>query len=84
MRPPAQALTQVEQLVVVVRGRAERDAGKSQHVVERDVELDGAVLEATAPQPRNAFTQQQGNAPAIGLDAPLNGADDPRKSVEQL
>ena len=34
--------------------------------------------------PRGAFTQQQGGAPAIGLDAPLGGADGPRGRVERL
>ena len=53
-------------------------------VTEGDVELDGAVLEAAAPQPRGAFAQQQGAAPAIGLDAPFGGADGPRGGVERL
>ena len=84
VRLAAQVLPQVEQLVVVVRGGAERDAGKPRHLTEGDVELNGAVLEAAAPQPRGAFTQQQGGAPAIGLDAPLGGADGPRGGVERL
>jgi hypothetical protein len=58
--------------------------GTPRHLTEGEVELDGAVLEAAAPQPRGAFTQQQGGAPAIGLDAPLGGADGPRGRVERL
>ncbi len=84
VRLAAQVLPQVEQLVVGVRGAAERDAGKPRHFTEGDVELDGAVLEAAVPQPRGAFTQQQGGASAIGLDAPLGGADGPRGGVERL
>ena len=84
VRLAAQVLPQVEQLVVVVRGGAERDAGKPRPVTEGDVELDGAVLEAAAPQPGGAFTQQQGGAPAIGLDARLSGVDGPRGFVERL
>jgi len=84
VRLAAQVLAQVEQLVVIVSGGAERDAGKSQNVTEGDVELDGAVLKAAAPKPRRAVTEQQGAASVIGLDATFSRADLPRGGVEGL
>ena len=84
VRLAAQVLAQVEQLIVVVRGGTERDAGKSGHLAEGDVELDRAVLHLLDQVLGADVAQHQGTAPAIELDAPFGGADVPCGAVEGL
>ena len=58
--PPREVGPQVDQLVVVLGGAAERDTGKTGMPVQGHVELDRAVAERRVAQQRHAIVDEEG------------------------